>query len=149
MNPFIMLIYNILGFLLIVATFEPSNGLYLGRRYVHIRNDLENHVTLRIHCWSRDNDLGFKTLYPNQETTWTFVDNYIWGTKFACNMEYFQSDRRMKRGNFVVYNNKRSIRTRECHKRCAWSVRKYGLYAYDEKDKRWDYETPWPSKNRY
>lgn len=142
MSPLIMM-SNILGFMLIiVAALKPCYGLYLGRRHLYIRNDLENHLPLKIHCWSKDNDLGLKTLNFTQETSWSFKDNYIWGTKFECDME-FQLEGQVKRGQVVVYNNKKKIRTRECRKRCKWSVRKYGLYAFDEKDKKWDFEIPW------
>ncbi|XP_062171047.1 self-incompatibility protein S1-like [Alnus glutinosa] len=139
--------YILLFFLLMVVT-PASCGFYLGRRYIHIRNNLENGARLRIHCWSKDNDLFRQTLNPNHETCWNFIDNYIGGTRFECNME-FLLDGRMRRGHFVVYDNKQRIRTRECYKRCKWSVGRYGLYAYDEEDKIWDYETPWPSTNSF
>ncbi|XP_059429204.1 self-incompatibility protein S1-like [Corylus avellana] len=147
MSRFTKLNYILLFFLITVAT-PASGGFYIGRRYVHIRNDLENHARLRIHCWSKNDDVFQTTLDPNQETSWSFIDNYFGGTRFVCDME-FLLEGRMRSGRFLVYDNKKRFRKRECYKRCKWSVRRYGLYAYDEKDKRWDYETPWPTRNSF
>lgn len=142
-----MMNYYNLALLMFLMVAQPAScGFYLGRRYVHIRNDLENHARLRIHCWSKDDDFCRKTLKPNQETTWNFIDNYIGGTKFECDME-FLLEGRVRKGRFVVYDNKQRLRTRACYKHCKWSVGRYGLSAYDEKDKIWDYEIPWPTTN--
>lgn len=146
MSGFTKMIFALL-FLMVVAT-PPSYGVYLGRRYVHIQNDLQNKGRLRIHCWSKDNDLGTKILNPNQETIWSFFDNYFVGTRFECNMSFLMEGR-MKNASFVVYDNMHRIRLHECYKQCKWSVREYGLFAYNEVNKMWDFELPWPGTDSY
>lgn len=141
-------IYIILTFLLSTATLKPSDGLYLGRRHVHIINNLDDHVTLCIHCWSRDDDLGRHVLKPNKEFKWSFYDNYFIPTRFYCNMDYGRG-RKRRRAHFVVYDTTKTLRSRPCYKHCKWSVRNIGLYAYDETDNFWDFEVPWPSKNHF
>jgi hypothetical protein len=138
----------ILLFFLITVAMPAASGFYIGKRYLHIRNDLENRERLRIHCWSKNDDVCKTTLNPHQETSWSFIDNYLGGTRFVCDME-FLLEGRMRSGRFLVYDNKQRLRTRACYKRCKWSVGRYGLYAFDEKDRRWDYETPWPSTNSF
>lgn len=144
---------NILGMIFLVASlgsFEPSMGFYLGRRHVNIVNRLENHEPLMVHCWQDDGDLGQYNLKYEEEFRREFMDVFPFQhVKIECNMEFKDVGGNARRGHFVVYDTSKYVRRRECYKWCNWSVGIYGLYAYDEVDKRWDYEIPWPSKNSF
>ncbi|XWS52185.1 hypothetical protein CRYUN_Cryun11dG0045200 [Craigia yunnanensis] len=142
---------NILAIFLVASLgrFEPSLGFYLGRRHVNIVNRLENHELLMIHCWQNGGNLGRYNLKYEEEFRWDFMDLFTFQqVKIECNME-FNDGGMPRRGHFLVYDSSQDVRRRECYKWCNWAVGIYGLYAFDEVDKRWDYEIPWPSNNRF
>ncbi|KAL7109101.1 hypothetical protein ACP275_06G154100 [Erythranthe tilingii] len=59
------------------------------KRSVHISNGLPpKSAPLKLHCWSKDNDLGYHTLDVKEEFKWSFCANdnlytchFWWGSK--------------------------------------------------------------------
>lgn len=141
---------TLLAIAIVIATCKPSLGFYLGQRYLHIVNWLENEEKLMVHCWSKDGSLGTHILPNKVAFRWKFFDELpLFGrTKFECDLE-FNYEGQPRRGRFVVYDTGERIRRRECFTHCMWGVGVYGLYAYAENDNKWDYEIPWPSKNKF
>ncbi|KAK8655128.1 hypothetical protein V6N13_107719 [Hibiscus sabdariffa] len=141
---------RILGIFLValLTRFEPSSGLYIGRRHVNIVNKLENHETLTIRCWQNSDDMGTRNLKYNEEFKSAFTDLFSFQhMNIECDMEFDDGGTRRK-GHFLLYDSSLDVRTRECYKWCNWAVGTYGLYAYDEVDNKWDYELPWSSNHR-
>ncbi|KAJ4827788.1 hypothetical protein Tsubulata_021262 [Turnera subulata] len=133
---------------IILLTCKFSFGFYLGKRNIQIVNRLENGPNLRIHCWSEDESLGTRILPTKASFQWTFLDvPFLRPTDYKCDME-FNHGGKPRRGRFVVYDSSRKIRRRDCYEDCMWGVGIYGLYAFDVEEDAWDYEIPWPSKNR-
>ncbi|KAK8697535.1 hypothetical protein V6N13_113678 [Hibiscus sabdariffa] len=142
---------GILGIFLValLTRFEPSLGLYIGRRHVNIVNKLENHETLTIRCWQNSDDMGTRNLKYNDEFKSAFTDLFSFQhMNIECDMEFEDGGTRRK-GHFLLYDSSFDVRTRECYKWCNWAVGTYGLYAYDEIDNKWDYELPWSSDLRF
>ncbi|EEF27955.1 conserved hypothetical protein [Ricinus communis] len=132
-----------------MAICRHSQGSLFEEKHLHMVNWLEIEGTLMVRCWSNDNSLGTHYLTFKQDFEWQFYDQYLFGhTKFECDLEFYNGSD-PSRGHFVVYDNRKRIRRRDCYKHCMWGVGVYGLYAFDENDQRWDYEIPWPSKNTF
>ncbi|WCJ42368.1 hypothetical protein M5689_023181 [Euphorbia peplus] len=129
---------------------ESCEGLFFHRKiHVDIVNHLENHEILMIRCWSKDNSLGTHYLAFEENLEWVFYDQLMFGhTRFECNLQYRNGTSSI-RGRFAVYDTMCPVRRRACTRHCLWGVGVYGLYAFDENDKKWDYEIPWPSKNNF
>ena len=67
---------NLPAYDVIVASRLPQNSSYL----------------LRIHCQSKDNDIGFHDLRPNERIRWHFRMNYWHTTKFWCHFWWGNKD---------------------------------------------------------
>ena len=59
---------------------------------VYITNNLEGNEDLKVHCKSKDNDLGDHLLHINQTYTWGFETNFFGGlfggTLFFCSFQW-------------------------------------------------------------
>ncbi|XP_039155864.1 S-protein homolog 4-like [Eucalyptus grandis] len=67
-------------------------GIFAGifdvfRVYVQITNKLPGRVTLRVHCQSKDDDLGFHNIAPNKYWGFKFFPK-IYGTLFFCSVKW-------------------------------------------------------------
>ncbi|KAE8687167.1 Xyloglucan endotransglycosylase 6 [Hibiscus syriacus] len=139
---------GVIFLLALLARFEPSSGVYLGRRHVNVINKLENREMLMIHCWWNSDDMGTRNLEYDEEFKTAFMDVFTFQhANIGCDME-FKDGGMTRKGHFLLYDTSLDVRTRECYKWCNWAVGTYGLYAYDEIDNKWDYEIPWPSNDR-
>ncbi|KAJ6742912.1 SELF-INCOMPATIBILITY PROTEIN S1 FAMILY putative-RELATED [Salix viminalis] len=140
---------TLLAIAILTPTCKTARGFYLGHRNLHIVNWLENGEKLMARCWSKDGSLGTRIVKNKEEFKWKFYEKIFFGhTKLECDLE-FNDQGQPRRGRFVVYDSKQMVRRRSCYQNCMWGVGVYGLYAFDEKDKKWDYEIPWPSTNRF
>lgn len=79
----------------------------------------------RIHCRSKDDDLGTQFLYPGPEGFhWHFKENLVQTTKFKCEFV-----RNLKAKTFNVFES--DVLSRKCRGRgdiCYWLVREDGFY---------------------
>nr|XP_027060748.1 S-protein homolog 3-like [Coffea arabica] len=92
---------------------------------VHIVNRLPD--KLRAHCFSADDDLGFRTLDLSEDWNWHFRMALFERTAFYCHFWWFA-----KQGGFAVFDSKISdycghSSTNECN----WEVREDGFYLFD------------------
>ncbi|KAF4355342.1 hypothetical protein F8388_026612 [Cannabis sativa] len=55
---------------------------------VEIRNNLEGNVELKVHCKSKDDDLGIRVLNFNETFTFTFLRNFWQTTLFFCGFRW-------------------------------------------------------------
>lgn len=69
----------------------------LGKSGVHIINGVSS--ALRVHCKSRDDDIGTHTLSNGEEFSWRFTPNIFRTTLFYC---YFFWEEKQK--SFAVYD---------------------------------------------
>ncbi|XP_010543913.1 PREDICTED: pumilio homolog 15-like [Tarenaya hassleriana] len=115
-------------FLLVVAAAPCMNvshaGLY-DRNHVAIRNALEHNKTLKVHCKSKDNDLGFHLLGPDTVYRFKFHDNFGLSTLYWCNL--WQGPHYKHYQVFVAY---RSIWFWRADKTVMWEAREDGIYEY-------------------
>lgn len=67
---------------------------------VHVENDLPSGIVLRLHCRSKDDDLGVKYLLPKEESMFSFNVNVLRTTLFYCDVAWVGSVEH----RFTVFN---------------------------------------------
>lgn len=103
-----------------MSFFPPSQADFaFVRHHVHIINNLPGDLIL--HCQSKDNDLGVRTLHPGEEQMIRFRVNIWMTTHFYC---LAQSEWKYK--YFDAFKVKRD--KFRCGKQCYWSIRDDGIY---------------------
>lgn len=72
------------------------------KHHVHILSNLpRNSAPFKIRCQSRDTDLGYHTLAPNQKFEWEFCNNFFGNTKYFCHFTWGSNDK-----TFDVFDEK-------------------------------------------
>ncbi|KAL7109688.1 hypothetical protein ACP275_06G190400 [Erythranthe tilingii] len=72
-----------------------AEGCFLSpKRTVHIVSNLPiNSSKLKVHCWSKDDELGYHLLDTAQEFKWSFCGSFWGDTLFACHFWWGSKDR--------------------------------------------------------
>ncbi|XP_022880691.1 S-protein homolog 7-like [Olea europaea var. sylvestris] len=55
---------------------------------MHVSNQLPQGSVLKLHCASKDDDLGYHTLAVGQEFRWKFCENVFSATLFFCTLRW-------------------------------------------------------------
>ncbi|KAM3198836.1 hypothetical protein P3L10_034425 [Capsicum annuum] len=108
---------------------------FSSRYTVHIINKLRSHSpNLKIHCASKDDDLGYHTLSINQDFNWSFCESIFSRTLFFCHFWWGSKEKA-----FDVFNDAHT-----CVKGsgniniltvCKWEVRSDGFYLEEYSSK--------------
>ncbi|KAI3995395.1 hypothetical protein MKX01_040511 [Papaver californicum] len=103
-----------------------------GKKTVLVKNDIGPDISLTIHCWSSEDDLGVHTLYHLQTFYWRFTVNFSYTTEFVCDSSWHGPGRVgfSNRKRFTAYKAKRDWNT-HCNGFCMWSIRQDGGYFGD------------------
>lgn len=105
---------------------------------VYIRNGLPQSSPnpLTIHCYSKDDDLGFHTLKPSQFFKWDFSMNLFSTTLYSCSFVWGS-----KKISFEVFN---AYLTPKCentlpafYSTCTWRVTESAFYLDEVKLHVW------------
>ncbi|GER42531.1 plant self-incompatibility protein S1 family [Striga asiatica] len=113
---------------------EKRHCFFTRKFTIHITNKLPpKSDPLELHCASKDDDLGFHTLSPNQSFSWGFCENFVPNTLFFCHIWWESKDIGFESFNFEFHDG--------CipdGSQCFWEVRVDGLYRLTDS-----------SRNRY
>ncbi|CAI0396317.1 unnamed protein product [Linum tenue] len=88
-----ILIINVI-FLVVIATTgdvakaEHEDGIFPLKKTVTITNTLESKAQLKLHCRSKDDDLGVRHLGYNQSSRFKFRTDIFFRTLFYCSFEW-------------------------------------------------------------
>ncbi|KAL1542414.1 hypothetical protein AAHA92_26513 [Salvia divinorum] len=105
--------------LLLQAASSPSN-CFTTKYEVYIRSDLPSPL-LNIHCFSKDDDLGYHDLAPKAEYRFAFCENPL-ATLFSCHYKWNGKDKK-----FHAYDATTSYN--RCNKGiCYYIVKPDGFY---------------------
>lgn len=64
------------------------------QHHVHVLSNLpQDSAPLRIHCSSKNDDLGYHNLFPTQEFQWTFCPDFIPNTLYFCHLWWFPKEK--------------------------------------------------------
>ena len=98
------------------------------KRTFRIINEMNTRESLKIHCWSYDDDLGTHVLWPGQYFEWRFritvLDVITHPTKFTCTFEYRQFKKK-----FAVFYSRRDIVNNIACVFCLLRATRDGLYG--------------------
>ncbi|CAA0825346.1 Plant self-incompatibility protein S1 family [Striga hermonthica] len=97
---------------------------------VHVANLLSVNEPFLLHCRSKDDDLGIKTMDQNQEFRWTFCTNIWYSTKFWCTFQWG-----LKHQVIIAYEEAKREYCNDNH--CYWSARDDRIYFSDTKYYDW------------
>ncbi|KAI3458905.1 hypothetical protein Pfo_015568 [Paulownia fortunei] len=99
-------------------------GCFLTLKHdVHIKNYLPpNSAPLKLHCASKNDDLGYHTLYTNQEFHWSFCENFFPNTLFFCHLWWGSKDKAFD--SFKESTTKPSSQS-------YWIAMSDGIYFFD------------------
>lgn len=105
---------------------------------VHIVNELPNNESLTIHCYSKDDDLGWHNFGVGGEFHWSFRLNIFRRTLFACDVQWIQG-----RVHFNAFYVKEKFEKKCGFKDCSWRARGDGIYFYNVRAKSFDLIFKW------
>ncbi|CAA0825339.1 Plant self-incompatibility protein S1 family [Striga hermonthica] len=97
---------------------------------VQVTNMLSVNGPLLLHCRSKDDDLGIKTIGQNQKFRWTFCTNIWHTTKFWCTFQFGQKNR-------VIVAYEETVKEFCKDNQCYWSARDDGIYLFDTEYYDW------------
>ena len=120
---------NYAAFFLFALAVLCTNHVVWGQHYnVYIFNNL-NRDTLRLHCASKDDDLGNHVLPINGNFHFGFKMNFFASTLFWCGFNFSPVNHG---GSYdVFWAGQKFIAACGPDRNCTWSARNDGLYLYD------------------
>ncbi|KAL7148066.1 hypothetical protein ABFS83_06G152400 [Erythranthe nasuta] len=100
--------------------------LFAYKRNIHIFNDLPpKSAPLKLHCWSKKDDLGYHTLDVEKEFEWTFCGNFSPSTLYTCQLWWGSKDRA-----FEVFDEK--TQGMKSDRSVYWVAKNDGIYYVDD-----------------
>ncbi|KAI3925384.1 hypothetical protein MKX01_015085 [Papaver californicum] len=120
-------------FTLTLLCAQPVDGfswgeIFIAKKNVTVHNDIDPNISLKLHCWSSDDDLGEHTLYHGQSFYWRFSINWKQTTKFQCESSWIDPNGDVNHSaEFTAYKTKRDW-MKHCKHDCSWSIRRDGGY---------------------
>ncbi|KAI3876348.1 hypothetical protein MKX03_032946 [Papaver bracteatum] len=107
--------------------------------HTSVANDMSGGGELKIHCKSKDDDLGEHRLTYGAEFAWKFKTNIWETTMFWCNM--WVND--VYKGGYHIFEAERDwIR---CQNECHYYARNDGLYGFIRKMNDTELVYRWPN----
>lgn len=107
----------------VIALIDKRVCIFTDKFEIHVTNKLpQNSAKLKIHCQSKNNDLGFHTLASEQDFHWSFCENLLPNTLFFCHFWWGSK----KQTSLQVFNSewKENCYTGYCY----WQARADGIY---------------------
>ena len=100
-----------------------SGSIIHGPHYeVHVVNLMPNQTW--IHCFSKDNELGFHYLQPKEDFHWDFHMNFFGRTQYFCHFWWG-----IKQAGFRVFKGFDMCGDYDYHLNvCRWEIRPDGFY---------------------
>ncbi|KAL8551097.1 hypothetical protein ACS0TY_000250 [Phlomoides rotata] len=107
---------------MLLAAKTPDKFCLVGKFTVHVVNKLPGQM--KLHCRSKNDDLGDHFQNPTDVYNFSFCDNYFGGTLFSCQLWWGNKE--------VGFNAFRSKDQNEnCDDgQCTWEARPDGIYVY-------------------
>ncbi|KAB1227576.1 hypothetical protein CJ030_MR1G019964 [Morella rubra] len=132
LNRNVLILLMICLALFFMSRFDPVAGLSLKRAHVRIANDLSEGVDLKVHCKSKDDDLGEHIVsYGKEYYEFTFKPRYFLGeTQFFCSFQWQE--------NFRWFDTYMYRRDHQRCNECYWKVRPDGPCRLDYDTNEYD-----------
>ncbi|CAL1396371.1 unnamed protein product [Linum trigynum] len=112
----------ILATVLLLAAFAMPADSFFEKTRVMVQNDLQGGQEMKVHCKSKDDDIGVHFLKQHGSISWKFRPSFWGNTLFFC---YFNWGEGFK--HIDVYHQYRDEDDfTGCHHFCHWLVRATG-----------------------
>lgn len=144
MTQAILLVLLFISSLLIISTSTKSSDEVYGGRIlfgapqikVAILNNLSDNQDVKLHCQSKDDDLGVHVVPFNGTFEWSFRVNFWFTTLFYCQFTWRDAS-----STFNIYEAKRD--DERCPTYCPWEVRDDAVYGFTQAEHKSDIIFPW------
>ncbi|CAL1400532.1 unnamed protein product [Linum trigynum] len=121
------------SFLLLLSTPALCIPRY-GLTRVVVINDLGGGQELRLHCGSKDYDLGIRMLKPHQGFRWRFRPSFFGNTLFYCSVEWGAA----AAGEVHWFDVYDQVRDEDRCTICRWLIKETGPCFSDEEGESGD-----------
>ncbi|KAG9143042.1 hypothetical protein Leryth_006301 [Lithospermum erythrorhizon] len=111
---------------------KVRGSLFPHTTHVYVLNKLGGNTELKIHCRSKDDDLGTFKIGNGAQYEFKFRPNFFRGlslTQFYCDLSYGNKIKR-----FDLYEQ---FRDKGRCRRCYWDVKPEGVHGYDDLVRRY------------
>lgn len=119
------------------ATSETNDILKHYEMYINNGFEKGNN-NIRVHCQSKDDDLGFHTLLPGEEFHWRFRENFWATTLYFCHFWWGSKD-----ANFIVFDQNLSVKCNNPSHQCCWKADELGFFFSYSNSGPWLYMHGW------
>ncbi|XP_026458443.1 S-protein homolog 2-like [Papaver somniferum] len=133
--------------LLLLLLFSVLVSKCLSLTTVEIQNAIDDdNISLDMHCRSKNNDLGQRSLFKGDSWHWDF--RAIEGlTHFWCDFRWYDNlNHHWLGGTFDVYRSgfpRDKYKNELCGTDCVWSARRDGFYLYQDNTGAWQKRDDW------
>lgn len=125
---------NYSGTLLLLVGIMIMSHVAHARVHVYVMNSLGGGQCMKLHCRSKDDDLGAVVLEDDQEARWSFSVNVFGTTLFYCKVRWNNSAYWY---TFDAYSAGRD--DWRCSSECRWVIANGGsLFGYDQETFKWE-----------
>ncbi|KAK6930973.1 Plant self-incompatibility S1 [Dillenia turbinata] len=115
----------------IVLVFANLGGKAMGDQIqVRIQNQLGEAMNIKIHCQTREKDLGSKVIAKGEEIEWRTISTKQ-GLPYYCDVEWNE-------GNGFRFKAFSSSKGGRCQSECFWGIREGGPLLLNQHKGTWD-----------
>lgn len=111
-----------------------------GKVEASVKNSLGSGNNMTLHCQSKDDDLGLKTVPYDDEFSWEFGVNVVGTTLFYCVLGWES----VGSYQFDAYSFGRDYV--RCQTQCRWLVSVDGIYSLNGETGFWEFFYTWPTQ---
>ncbi|KAK6922273.1 Plant self-incompatibility S1 [Dillenia turbinata] len=117
-----------IAFVLVLANL---GGKAMGEQiHVRIQNQLGEAMNIKIHCQTREKDLGSKVIAKGEEIEWRTLSGKQ-GLPYYCDVEWNE-------GNGFHFKAFSPADGRRCQSECLWRIREGGPLLLNQRKGTWD-----------
>ncbi|PIA32591.1 hypothetical protein AQUCO_04400053v1 [Aquilegia coerulea] len=123
--------------LLVILIYGCSSvfSMMLFKKHVYVKNHILPNVEMKLHCASRDDNLGDHLVPYGQDWSWTFYVKPL-STLYWCNLEWVNpSTRGLMTASFHAYDAGHPLKDVNDCDNCVWWAFADGLYHQSRGDK--------------
>ncbi|KAF8035073.1 hypothetical protein BT93_C1183 [Corymbia citriodora subsp. variegata] len=93
------------------------------KTYVEMKNNMTGGITVRVHCKSKEDDLGFHDITPTTSWGFSFTPSFVGSTLFFCNFAW--------PGQFHYFDIYDQSRDELICSTCIWKISANGTCLLD------------------
>ncbi|KAF5198378.1 Plant self-incompatibility s1 [Thalictrum thalictroides] len=125
----------LISLVILIYGCSSVSSMMLFKKHVYVKNHILPDVTMKLHCASRDDDLGVHIIPYGNDWSWTFHPK-LFSTLFWCNLEWVMpSTKQLMTVHFDAYDAGHPLEDVNDCDNCVWWAYADGLYHQSRGDK--------------